>query len=58
MVVGLNELSDQDAGALLKQSCGATRWVQRMVEGRPYKDLATLREAARATWETMERQRL
>ena len=56
MVDGLNGLSEEDAGALLKQSCGATRWVKRMVEGSPYKDLPALREAARTAWEKMERQ--
>ena len=56
MVAGFNDLSEPAAAALLLQSCGASRWVQKMVEGRPYADLTALRNAAQTTWEAMERQ--
>ena len=55
MSKSLNALSEQDAHAMLEQSCGASRWVRAMVAGRPYKDLKDLRAAAQSAWETMER---
>ena len=55
MSQGLNDLSEQEAYALLKQACGASRWVEAMVSGRPYADRVRLREAAQKVWETMER---
>ena len=55
MTTGLNALTQEDACALLAQSCGASRWVQAMVEGRPYQDMEALQQNAQTVWGTMER---
>ena len=55
MTTGLNALTQEDACELLAQSCGASRWVQAMVEGRPYQDMEALKQRAQRVWATMER---
>ncbi len=55
MTQGLNTLSQEAAFTLLQQSCGASRWVQAMVEERPYQNIDALKQAAQRIWETMER---
>lgn len=39
-----------EAAALLRQACGSTRWVARMLERRPFGTLEALLDAARAEW--------
>ena len=55
MTTGLNALTQEDACELLAQSCGASRWVQAMVEARPYQDMEALKQNAQTIWGTMER---
>ena len=55
MTTGLNALTQEDACELLAQSCGSSRWVQAMVEGRPYQDMEALQQRAQTVWGTMER---
>ena len=55
MTQGLNALSPEGAFTVLEQACGASRWVQAMVDERPYQDLEALKQAAQRLWETMER---
>ena len=51
----LNRLDDAAARAAFERCCGARRWVERMCEGRPYRDRAALAAAAERAFETLER---
>jgi OHCU decarboxylase len=46
----MNGLSPDDAAAALRRCCGAERWVERMIAGRPYADDRALLEAADRAW--------
>ncbi len=47
----LNRLSEADATAAFEQCCGAARWVERMVIGRPFESLAEMIEISDTIWE-------
>lgn len=49
-VADFNRLSDQEARALLVDCCGASRWVQGMLAGRPFAGLAELLVRADREW--------
>jgi 2-oxo-4-hydroxy-4-carboxy-5-ureidoimidazoline decarboxylase len=40
----------EEARRLLQMCCGATRWIERMLARRPYRDRAPLLDAAREEW--------
>lgn len=40
----------EEAAGLLRQACGASRWVERMLARRPFETLEALLGAARAEW--------
>ena len=42
----LNRLPDADARAAFERCCGASRWVDAMCAGRPYRDTTSLLAAA------------
>ena len=46
----LNALPESAAADELGRCCGATRWVARMVAGRPYADATDLQDVARSVW--------
>lgn len=46
----LNQLPADEAHRALSACCGATRWVEGMVNRRPFRDLADLFESAEAIW--------
>ena len=46
----LNRLSERDARAALTKCCAAERWVEAMLQGRPYASDASVFSAARDTW--------
>lgn len=54
-IAELNQLSEPDARVALERCCGASRWVQLMVERRPFEDEAALMTAADEAWVRMER---
>ena len=47
----LNRLSEADATTAFEQCCGAARWVERMVIGRPFESLAEMIEISDTIWE-------
>ena len=47
----LNRLNETKAFEAFEQCCGASRWVDRMVVGRPYEDLNELLEISDRVWE-------
>ncbi len=47
----LNRLSEADAAAAFEQCCGAERWVERMVIGRPFESLPEMLEISDRVWE-------
>ena len=47
----LNRLSEADAAAAFEQCCGAARWVDRMVIGRPFESLPEMLEISDTIWE-------
>jgi 2-oxo-4-hydroxy-4-carboxy-5-ureidoimidazoline decarboxylase len=49
-VADFNRLPDEEAGALLAHCCGATRWVDGMLVGRPYHSLAEVVARAGQVW--------
>jgi 2-oxo-4-hydroxy-4-carboxy-5-ureidoimidazoline decarboxylase len=49
-VADFNRLTDEAARALLINCCGASRWVQAMLDGRPYAGLAQLLARADREW--------
>lgn len=51
-VADFNRLSDEDAGALLMNCCGASGWVQAMLAGRPYAGLTELLTRADREWQS------
>ena len=52
----VNGLSPDDAAAVLRRCCGAERWVEHMIAGRPYPDDRALLEAADRAWWDLERE--
>jgi len=50
----LNGLDRAAAGAALQQCCGATRWVEGMLDGRPFASPAALFAAADRVWEHLK----
>ena len=51
----LNTASKDDVRATLTRCCGATRWVDGMIQARPFADKATLHQVADTVWATMGR---
>jgi 2-oxo-4-hydroxy-4-carboxy-5-ureidoimidazoline decarboxylase len=51
----LDRASDDEARALLRQCCGATRWIERMVGRRPFASNDALLAAAREEWFGLDR---
>lgn len=49
-VAEFNRLRDEEAGALLVNCCGASRWVRGMLAGRPFANLAELLVRADQEW--------
>jgi 2-oxo-4-hydroxy-4-carboxy-5-ureidoimidazoline decarboxylase len=49
----LNALPDLEARELLLRCCGATRWVDGMLQSRPFESMAGLHGAADAVWERL-----
>ena len=47
----LNRLSETDATAAFEQCCGAARWAERMVIGRPYESLTEMMEISDSIWD-------
>jgi OHCU decarboxylase len=45
-----NRLSDEEAAAQLLAVCHSRRWAKEVAAGRPYADLAALRQAADEVW--------
>ncbi|MCP4872952.1 MAG: allantoicase [Proteobacteria bacterium] len=50
----INDARPRDARHLFERCCGATRWVEAMVAGRPYVSRAHLQGAAEAVWWTLD----
>lgn len=50
----LNGLSDADARQALERCCGATRWVDGMLAGRPFASPSALLERAESVWIGLE----
>nr|WP_243760464.1 2-oxo-4-hydroxy-4-carboxy-5-ureidoimidazoline decarboxylase [Aestuariicella hydrocarbonica] len=46
-------MSDEDAGQQFRQCCSSERWVERMVESRPYHSAADLHAAADVHWRNL-----
>ena len=46
----LDSISDDEARALLRRCCGATRWVEGIMARRPFGSSGALLEAARDVW--------
>jgi 2-oxo-4-hydroxy-4-carboxy-5-ureidoimidazoline decarboxylase len=46
----LNQLAPDEARAALRRCCGSGRWVERMIEARPFADPAHLFAAAETAW--------
>ncbi len=53
-VARLNALPEPEARQTLARCCGATRWVQGMLEGRPYESAHALLLRAEAVWAALE----
>jgi allantoicase len=49
-ITALNAMSDGDALAALKRTCGSTKWTQKMAAQRPFEDAAALLRIAERTW--------
>ena len=49
----LDQADGAEASALLTRCCGSTRWVERMLERRPFRNQAVLLAAAREEWQTL-----
>ena len=47
----LNRLNETNAFEAFEQCCGASRWVDRMIGGRPYEDLNEMLEISDRVWE-------
>lgn len=47
----LNRLNETEACEAFEQCCAATRWVDRMVVGRPYEDLKEMLAISDSVWE-------
>lgn len=47
----LNRLNETKAFEAFEQCCGASRWVDRMIVGRPYEDLNEMLEISDRVWE-------
>ena len=47
----LNQHSESDAELLFMQCCTSSNWSKRMVSGRPYKNITTLKSEANSFWE-------
>ena len=52
----LNLMSADEARAALKRCCGSTRWVERMMEGRPFASTSALRAEADDLWWSLTRE--
>ena len=50
----LDQAHEEEARSLLTQCCGARRWVERMLERRPFANRASLHEAATEEWNKLE----
>lgn len=50
----IDEAAPEEARELLRASCGSTRWVERMLERRPFGTGAALLAAAREEWFALE----
>jgi 2-oxo-4-hydroxy-4-carboxy-5-ureidoimidazoline decarboxylase len=51
----LDAMSEPEARAALSRCCGASRFVDRMLASRPFRDDAALHEAMLRVWATMDR---
>ena len=51
----LNEASADEARALLRSCCGASRWIERMLARRPFRDRGQLLAIAREEWFALDR---
>ena len=51
----LNASTRDEAAAALLRCCGSTRWVERVLERRPFASLADLHAAADAAWSGLDR---
>jgi allantoicase len=49
-ITALNAMSDADALAALKRTCGSTKWAHKMASQRPFEDAAALLRIAERTW--------
>ena len=47
----LNALPEQDAAVKLRECCGSSHWVERMLKARPFPGTAALLHAADAAWD-------
>jgi 2-oxo-4-hydroxy-4-carboxy-5-ureidoimidazoline decarboxylase len=52
-VAAFDRMPDQEAGALLRACCGATRWVDAMLARRPFGAIRPLLSAADDVWATL-----
>jgi 2-oxo-4-hydroxy-4-carboxy-5-ureidoimidazoline decarboxylase len=50
----LNQAPPEQAGVVLRDCCGSSRWVAGMLARRPFADRASLLEAADEVWREME----
>jgi 2-oxo-4-hydroxy-4-carboxy-5-ureidoimidazoline decarboxylase len=50
----LNDLDDTEARAALTRCCGSSRWVERLLAERPFRDDAHLFEAASRHWNALD----
>ncbi len=50
----LNRLTDAEARQALERCCGATRWVEAMLAGRPFASASALLDLARDVWNRLE----
>ena len=50
----LNNLNIDAATEAFNRCCTASRWIDRMVQGRPYASLKLLQENATSTWDAMK----
>jgi 2-oxo-4-hydroxy-4-carboxy-5-ureidoimidazoline decarboxylase len=54
-VARLNASTRDEAAATLLRCCGSTRWVERVLERRPFASLDELHAAAEAAWSGLDR---
>jgi 2-oxo-4-hydroxy-4-carboxy-5-ureidoimidazoline decarboxylase len=52
-VAGLNEATAATAAGLLRPACASTRWIERMISGRPYRCVEALAAASDAVLATV-----